>query len=67
MLKVNIFELAERQIIREGKKLNEILLLDYAIKIRKFFDKHSQEIAERILKGDEVYQYKGKIKTYCRV
>lgn len=67
MLKVNIFELAERQILREGKDINnKFLLVKYAIKIRKWIDKHSQGVAERIFRGDKVYQYEGKVKTYCR-
>jgi len=63
---MNLFKLAERQIIRESKEPSEILVLDYAIIIRKWLDKHSQVVADRILAGDKVYNYSGKIKTYCR-
>lgn len=63
----NLFELAEIEILREGREPTKALILDYAIKIRKWLDKHSQVVANRIMQGDEVYQYSNKIKTYARV
>ena len=67
-MKINIFELAGIELQRENKNSSNLIdLLDRAIKIRKWIDKHNYKVAERILKGDKVYQYKNKIKTYCRV
>jgi hypothetical protein len=62
---MNIFLLAELQIKKEGREPTELLLLDRAVKIRKWLDKH-RGIADRILKGDKFYQYKNTFKTYCR-
>ena len=64
---MNLFELAGLELLREGENPNYLPdLLDRAIKIRKWLDKHRKTIADRILAGDKVYQYKGKIKTYTR-
>jgi hypothetical protein len=53
---MNIFELAERQILREGQEPTEALILAYAVKIRKFYDRH-KGVADKILAGRNVYQY----------
>jgi hypothetical protein len=52
----NFFELAELQIHREGKEPSQALIVDYAIKIRKWFDKH-RGIGDKIMAGGKVYQY----------
>lgn len=53
---VNLFELAEVQLLREGQEPSRALILDRAITIRKWFDKH-RGVANRILAGGRVYQY----------
>ena len=64
-MKVSIFKLAGLQLQRENKDhKNSILVLDRAIFIRKWLDKHSQATAIKILAGDKNYQYGNKIKTY---
>ena len=61
---MNLFELAEIQLSREGQNIdNKVCLLDRAISIRKWLDKHKNQ-ADRILAGDKVYHYGNKIKTY---
>jgi len=62
---MNIFTLAELQIKNEGREPTNLLLLDRAIIIRKWLDKH-RGIADKILAGDKFYQYKNTFKTYCR-
>jgi hypothetical protein len=59
---VNILSLAELQLHREGKEITPGIVLDYAIKIRKWQDKH-RGMAEQILAGAKVYNYKN-IKKY---
>ena len=55
---MNIFILAELQLHREGQEVTREAILDYAIKIRKWQDKH-RGIAEKILAGEiRVYNYK---------
>lgn len=53
---MNIFELAELQVIKEGKEVSQGLILDRAIKIRKWLDKH-RGVYNKILQGYNVYQY----------
>jgi hypothetical protein len=62
---MNLFTLAEIELKREGKEPTEALIIDYACKIRKWFDKHGKK-AEAILQGQKVYQYGNVIKTYER-
>jgi hypothetical protein len=63
----NLFELAEKQILREGKNPSDLLILDYAVKIRQWLDKHNQNIANKIMQGQKVYYYGNTIKTYKRI
>jgi hypothetical protein len=58
--------LAELQILKEGKEPNRTLIVDYAIKIRRWLDKHGQATARKILQGNTVYYYQNQIKTYAR-
>ncbi len=55
----NIFKLAELQLRREGREPAGDLLVDYAIKIRRWLDKH-KGIADKIMAGGKVYQYKNR-------
>lgn len=52
----NLFELAELQLLREGKEPTEAGILAYAVKIRKWLDRHKKS-SEVILAGGKVYQY----------
>jgi len=52
----NLFELAELQILKEGKEPTEALILSRAVVIRRWLDKH-RGIADKILAGRKVYQY----------
>jgi hypothetical protein len=56
---MNLFNLAEIQILKEGKEPTKGLILSYAIKIRKFLDKH-RGVADKILAGCKIYQYGNK-------
>ena len=56
----NLFKLAELQLIKEGKKPEIPEVLAYAIKIRKWLDKH-KGVGEAILTGREFYQYGNRI------
>jgi hypothetical protein len=56
----NLFELAELQLLKEGKEISEAGILAYAIKIRKWLDKH-KGIGEAILSGREFYQYGNRV------
>jgi len=68
MGKLNLFELAELQLIREGKNnFTDKELLSRAVTIRKWLDLHRQKTAEAIMQGQEVYQYGNTIKTYARI
>ena len=59
---MNIFKLAELQLLREGKNnFTDKELLSKAIFIRKWLDKHRQSIADKILAGGKVYQYNNRI------
>jgi len=53
---MNIFKLAELQVLRENKELTRALILSRAVKIRKWIDKH-RGISDKILAGRKVYQY----------
>jgi len=62
---VNLFNLAHTQLLREEKTdYTDSELLNRAISIRKWLDRHSHSIADKILAGDKVYHYGNKIKTY---
>ena len=64
---MNLFELAGLQLAREGKDPNNLReLLNRAVVIRKWLDKHRQVTADKIMQGAEVYHYKNQIKTYAR-
>lgn len=56
----NLFELAELQLLKEGKVISEAGVLAYAIKIRKWLDRH-RKIGKAILSGREFYQYGNRI------
>jgi len=60
---MNIFELAELELIREGKNPADNLgkLLDRAITIRKFLNKHRQITVNKILAGGVIYNYGNRI------
>jgi len=64
---LNLFKLAELQLIKERREPTEALILEYAIKIRRWLDKHKQATADKIMTGVEVYHYGNQIKTYTRV
>ncbi len=62
MGKLNLFELAELQLLREGKNnFTELDLLDRAVKIRKWLDKHREITANKILAGGKVYHYGNRV------
>jgi hypothetical protein len=61
---MNLFNLAEKQLQREGRELFYQDVLDRAVYIRKWLDDHSEAVADRILEGEVVYRYNGNIKTY---
>jgi hypothetical protein len=63
---MNLFELAELQLIREGKEPQDDLVIKYAIIIRKWWDKHGKH-AQRIMQGGQIYNYGNVIKTYVKV
>jgi hypothetical protein len=54
---MNLFILAEKQLINEGKKPSELQILKYAIKIRKWLDLHREKTSNKILQGGKLYQY----------
>ena len=56
---INLFELAETQLQNEGRELSKALVLAYAVKIRRWLDKH-RGTGEKILAGNKVYQYGNK-------
>ena len=45
---MNLFNLAEDQLIKEGKVPTELSIIEYAIKIRAWLDKH-ENIGNKIL------------------
>lgn len=52
----NLFELAELQLIKEGKVIySDLELLDRAVKIRRWLDIH-RGIGDKILAGVKVWQ-----------
>jgi hypothetical protein len=64
MVKIDIFGLASLELVREGKDPNNLSeLLDKAIKIRRWLNKH-QKNAEAIMQGANLYKYDNKIKNY---
>jgi hypothetical protein len=66
-MQLNIIDLAKRQILKERRVLKEDLILSYAVRIRKWLDKHSQKTAIKIMQGDNIYCYGNKIKTYAKM
>jgi len=56
----NLFKLAEVQILKEGKEPTEARILSYAVKIRKWLDRH-KGVGEAILTGREFYQYGNRV------
>jgi hypothetical protein len=65
-MKLNLFELAEIELKRENREPTKKLILDRAIFIRRWLDKHREPTAIRIMAGAEVYNYGNIIKTYYR-
>jgi hypothetical protein len=65
-MKLNLFELAEVELKRENKEPTKKLILDRAIVIRRWLDKHRQATAIKIMAGAEIYHYGNQIKTYYR-
>jgi hypothetical protein len=63
---MSIFDLAEVQLRKEGKdvKDNMLELLDRAVAIRRWLDKHGTKTAIQIMQGAKIYRYGNKIKTY---
>ena len=55
---LNLFNLAEMQLRREGKEVTEINILNYSIKIRQWLNRHNNGIVKRILEGEQVYTNK---------
>jgi len=65
---MNLFELAGLELQREGKNTNNLTdLINRAIFIRRWLDKHRISIADKIMAGDNIYHYKNRIKTYSKV
>ena len=63
-MKINFFELAKLQLqIEDKEKITEDLIIDYAIKIRRWFDKH-KTAGKKILAGKTFYQQGNRIKFY---
>jgi len=58
---MNLFNLAELQLQREGREPSESLILSRAITIRKWLDKGRGALAVKILTGGKVYQYKNRV------
>jgi len=63
---MDIFNLAAIQLQHEGKDANKnmLALLDRAIEIRRWMDKHTTKTAVAIMQGAKIYRYGNKIKTY---
>jgi hypothetical protein len=63
---MNIFNLAAQQLVNEGKNPKEdmLTLLDRAVAIRKWIDKHGTKTAIKIMQGAKIYRYGNKIQTY---
>jgi len=58
MEKLNLFKLAEIELQRENKSDYTLAdILDKAIAIRKWIDKHSTNVAQAIMDNKVVYQY----------
>jgi len=53
---MNLFNLAKLEVKRENKTLNNDLIINKAVVIRKWLDKH-RGVADKILAGHKVYQY----------
>lgn len=62
---MNLFDLAEVQLIKEGREVSRELVLDYAVRIRRWLDKH-RGVADKILAGGKVYQYGNRIVVSSR-
>jgi hypothetical protein len=58
---MNLFNLAELQLHLEDKEPTDELILLYAIKIRRWLDKHRIATARRILAGGRVYYYRNRV------
>jgi hypothetical protein len=56
----NLFELAKLQLVKEQKEISEAGILAYAVKIRKWLDRH-RKTGEAILSGREFYQYGNRV------
>jgi hypothetical protein len=58
---MNLFELAELQLIKEGQEPTGAKILTYAVKIRRWLDKHRVGVARRIMAGGKIYQCKNRV------
>mgnify|MGYP001443568786 CR=1 FL=1 len=54
----NLFELAERRLIEKGKPYTGMNVLDDAIKIRKWLDKHQNTVSLRAINKQAWYREK---------
>jgi hypothetical protein len=54
----NLFTLAERQLQKEGENYTISDVIDYAVKIRKWLDKHVGEVygVTKAIEGKEAYR-----------
>jgi hypothetical protein len=65
---MNLFNLAGIELQREGKDPNNMkAVINKAVKIRRWLNKHGITTARRIMQGATVYNYSNQIKTYARV
>jgi len=62
-LGMSIFELAELYLIKNKKDYTLLDVVDTANMIRKWFDKHGENIVNKILQGGKIYKYGNKIKV----
>jgi len=62
-LGISIFELAELYLIKNKKDYTLLDIVDTANMIRKWLDKHGENITNKILEGGKVYRYGNKIKV----
>ena len=64
---MNLFILAGIELKREGKNPGDIkAVINKAVKIRRWLNKHGITTARRIMQGEKVYNYNNQIKTYAR-
>lgn len=62
---MNLFKLATMQLYREKQDYTDMrLIIDRAIALRRWIDKHGTKAASRIMNGAKVYQYGNITKLY---